>query len=228
MYDVIITGNSVPGIGSVGGRGAVSITAKMPESYDISIQSDFDAPYSQSADSILGAGSHAASKALGGTLDLTQKLGPISISSQAASAQIWQGASPIDISIPLEFYAEDDARSDVVDKVRLLKKLSLPSKTPGTLGWAPPGPRVFASISSFTNALKAAAGSIGALQSIDGNISIAIGPFLRFPSVVIVSVTTQFNTMFGTDGSPMVAKSDVAFRTFLTPTAEDVDAMMGG
>jgi len=63
------------------------------------------------------------------------------------------------------------------------------------------------------------------INAIDNNISIYIGNFLFFPSVVITDVSQAYNVLIAPDGSPSRATVNVSFRTFYIPTQNDLDEM---
>ncbi len=63
------------------------------------------------------------------------------------------------------------------------------------------------------------------INSIDNNISLYIGNFLFFPSVVITDVSQAYNVLIAPDGSPSRATVNVSFRTFYIPTQGDLDQM---
>jgi hypothetical protein len=50
-----------------------------------------------------------------------------------------------------------------------------------------------------------------------------IGKFIYYKSVVITDVDTTYDTKMDENGFPIRARLNVSFRTFLTPTKEDLD-----
>lgn len=63
------------------------------------------------------------------------------------------------------------------------------------------------------------------VNSIVNNISLYIGTFLYFPSVVITDVSPTYDVMIGPDDNPLRATVNVNFRTFYIPTQNDIDIM---
>ncbi len=63
------------------------------------------------------------------------------------------------------------------------------------------------------------------VNAIDNNISLYIGQFLFFPSVVITDVSQAYNVLIAPDRNPSRATVNVTFRTFYIPTQRDLDVM---
>lgn len=82
------------------------------------------------------------------------------------------------------------------------------------------------------SAKSAAAGAGKALDALienpKNNISLYIGRFLRFPSVVIQSVSQTYDTIFDKRGLPLKANVDVTFSTWYVPVKSDVDRIFQG
>jgi len=78
-------------------------------------------------------------------------------------------------------------------------------------------------LSGTQDALTQGLQAIDANVTIRNNISVTIGEFLSFPSVVITGVTPSFEMILGPDQRPMFALAQVSFRTMFIPTAEDID-----
>lgn len=57
------------------------------------------------------------------------------------------------------------------------------------------------------------------------NVSLLVGKFMRFPSVVVVDVGSVYNTIFDTFGNPVRASVNVTFKTLMTPTQDDLNRM---
>jgi hypothetical protein len=63
------------------------------------------------------------------------------------------------------------------------------------------------------------------VNSIVNNISLYIGQFMYFPSVVVTDVSPTFDVVLSPDGKPMRATVNVGFRTFYVPTENDIENM---
>lgn len=86
---------------------------------------------------------------------------------------------------------------------------------------------------SVVGSAKSAAAGVGsALDSIlenpKNNITLYIGRFLRFPSVVIQSVSQTYDTIFNDKGLPLKANVDVTFSTWYVPVKSDIDRIFQG
>ncbi len=63
------------------------------------------------------------------------------------------------------------------------------------------------------------------VNAVKNNISLYIGQFQYFPSVVVTDVSPTFDVVLGPDKNPVRASVIVQFRTFYTPTARDIEGM---
>lgn len=63
------------------------------------------------------------------------------------------------------------------------------------------------------------------VNSVKNNISLYIGQFQYFPSVVVTDVSPTFDVVLGPDKNPQRATVIVQFKTFYTPTARDIEGM---
>lgn len=180
------------------------VVARLPEELQFQLSSEWDTPLLQ------GGG-------VGGILEsLVQEGFGVSTKTQFASAQVWSGSSPIEITLPLEFYAENNPRLEVIDPIIKLAKMALPRKSGGNGAserglFVPPGPRIF----GFNT------------QNIQNDqITIDIGNFLNFKKVVIVSVNPVFKTRdMLASGEPLSVTCEVVFRSMFSLTGEDFESM---
>lgn len=234
------SGERLGGLNTPGGN---VISAYLPENFQFAFSSAYDQPFSQGF--IQNSPLQGLSKMMGGSL-----------TTQAMTAQVWQGTPSPEFSLSLVFMAENDPIEEVVRPISRLSKMALPGVINGLGGMlTPPGPRI-----SITDVAKAATNASGASGSTDNkdlaantdftqrvlqagtqklaglsktlktptnNISLRIGRFLYFPSVVISSVSQTYDTMFDTRGKPLKATVDVTFTTFFVPTKDDVDEIFG-
>lgn len=63
------------------------------------------------------------------------------------------------------------------------------------------------------------------VNSIVNNISLYVGDFLYFPSVVITDVSQAYDILIAPDNNPYRATVNVTFKTFYIPTQADLDVM---
>lgn len=175
------------------------VVCRAPEDLSLQLTSDWD--------NAIDGGSVASVIELGAQEALGR-----STKSQFASAQIWAGTSPINITISLEFHAEENPRQEVLNPIIELTKMALPrqSGSGGSKGlFVPPGPRIFNKDGTSND-----------------NISITLGNFLQFRKVIITDVSPVFSTRdMGKDGIPLRAKCDVTFRTSFSLTGADFENM---
>lgn len=63
------------------------------------------------------------------------------------------------------------------------------------------------------------------VNAIVNNISLYVGDFLYFPSVVVTDVSQAYDVLIAPDNNPSRATVNVTFKTFYTPTQRDLDIM---
>lgn len=236
------------------------IEAWLPEQVTTDVTAEYEAPYAQ--------GLNQAFPSLGA---LARFLG-VNLTTQALTAQVWQGGSFITIQLPLIFQAETSAALDVMDPIKKLYKLVMPSDPVGGGLLRAPGPRmdlkklasngleavsqtVSGGFSALTepsvaqgdmkdtgstvastlnrwvdkganvadNTAKTVSSAI--VNSVVNNISLYIGQFLYFPSVVITDVSPAYDVILANDKNPIRATVNVNFKTFYIPTDRDLDSM---
>lgn len=143
--------------------------------------------------------------------------GPITFTSKRLSAQEWEGSEPLDLQLPLHFFATQDAGLEVIEPIRKLMKMALPRKRrqdSDDTFLVPPGPvpRVFGSNSEADR------------DPNSDRINVYIGNYCRITDMFIsVIQQIEFLGKLSTDGIPMEAKCNVVFRTLFSPIADDVD-----
>jgi len=239
----------------------IIVEAWLPETLMLDVAAKYDAPFEQ------GLGSLSS---LAGISSMARFLG-LSLTTQAMTAQVWQGGSFIDLSIPLVFQTENSAANDVMLPIKQLLSLTMP-KDPGGGGFlTAPGPRIDinklgsngidlvksagGAISDAVTGIISGSGSVSdtgktlapgssfldraankandvaktvsnaLVNSVTNNISLYIGQFLYFPSVVITDVSPTYDVVLGVDKNPVRASVNVGIRTFYMPTSQDIETM---
>lgn len=107
----------------------INIVAPMPDQFVFDTAATYEAPFAQG---LFGNGLIANIARLGG----------LSLTSQALTAQLWQGSSETQLSVDLEFQAEFDPISEVRDQILKLMKLTTPSRDAATGMIRSPGPQL--------------------------------------------------------------------------------------
>jgi hypothetical protein len=234
----------------------IIVDAWLPETVGLDVNANYDAPYAQ--------GIGAINDKLGA---LAQFIG-MNLTTQAMTAQLWQGGSFINFQIPFIFQAESNAEIDVMRPIKDLLRLTMP-RDPSVGGiLEAPGPHIDikklaqnasqagqSSLSNLTsqgasglvdtakqvvnngldmndlakakdqanNIAKQASRLI--VNSVVNNISLYIGKFMYFPSVVVTDVSPTYDVVLNNAGKPMRATVNVGFRTFYIPTQNDIELM---
>lgn len=235
----------------------IVVTAPMPESFMFDSQSNYEAPFSQGLFGGQGALSNIA------------KLGGLKLTSQALTAQIWQGSNETQLGLDLEFVAETDPISEVRDPIISLMKLTTPSYDPASGMLRSPGPQIDTTLAAqiwqdSTNQVKDVASSVyntftgtaktssmrdSNTTSTDGSsnsnndptkpnlgtgegwqnkiknvITIQIGSYAYFPSVVITNVQKTYQSQIdAVTGLPMHAKVSIQFKPLFLLLDSDID-----
>jgi hypothetical protein len=241
----------------------ILVEAWLPETVMVDINATYEAPFAQGLGSI---------GALQGISEFARYIG-LSMTTQAMTAQVWQGGAFIEFSMPLIFQAEDSAGNDVMVPIMNLMRLTMP-KEPTAGGFLQaPGPRIDPKklaqngIDSFNDAFtlaRDAANRVNSSQvnsptdtsktavsrlsdfaasgyakanevaktlsnrlvnSVSNNISLYIGQFQYFASVVITDVSPTYDVVLAADKNPLRATVNVNFRTFFIPTDQDIESM---
>jgi len=275
-----------------GTQKSVHITGWLPESVSFDASAQYEAPFAS------GLSGMFPFNLVGG--NLLRALG-VSLITQVMTAQVWQGSSEIEFSLPIIFQAEADSVTEVIGPIKQLLKMIVPNDPTGGGLLEAPGPHIdidklkssvnaalspldplygqtvtqvksaiaggSASISGYASqgttawgravtaygsakslmhdavssplslATSAASGlknlankglvamTTPILNAIVNNISVHIGSWLYFPAVVITSVSQDYDVLITPDGNPGRVKVNVTFKTFFTPTQQDVDFM---
>lgn len=176
-----------------------TVVARAPQELSLSLNSEWDTPLAQNGISSV------VEVAIQEGLNLSKQ-------HQYASAQVWSGSSPIEITLDLEFQAEEDPVREVVQPIINLGKMLLPELKgdQGDLGFfTPPGPKVFNKGRQF-----------------EDFITVSLGGFMVFKKVIVLSVNPVYNVRdMGVSGLPLRATCSVTFRTYLSLTGSDFASM---
>jgi len=184
---------------------------------------------------------HPLATLAGGATGLILSQAGVSKVAELMSVAVWEGTSPVEMTLPLEFIAEKpgSAMKEVLIPIRTLLQMALPSRIggnfklnvpsvdiPGTsvstpalsldfgAVLAPPGP---VPSPGFAKAFGTDPGEI---------ITIEIGKFLKFERVVITGATASFPAIVDKAGIPMRGTVELSFMTSVTPTKEGMVKIM--
>ena len=172
-----------------------------------------------------------------------------SLITKATSRRVWQGSSPMVLSLRLRFEAVEDTFTDVVEPVRLLQSIALPSEPQGgvvdfeevkktveahgavealsklpVLG--PPGPSPF-TLEGILNAERSwnEVSETEIIEGLKGGdiIVVDIGKFLTFWNVIVREVSALHHIKFDPSGNPVSADVNVIFETYEMITKESLE-----
>ncbi len=124
---------------------------------------------------------------------------------KSATGHVWMGTEAISFQMQLQFDADEDVYSDVYEPVEKLITWASPSYNGGGMMTAP-GPNL-------------------AYQT--NRMSLRIGNFLYFDSVIIPNLDITWHSMMHYSGIPIAADVEIEFKTFYTLTREDILAIFG-
>ena len=157
---------------------------------------------------------------------LAQLITKKSLITRQTSRRVWQGTSPITISMTLKFEAYEDPQREVVRPCMRIQQMALPSegeKTSGPFGFLPtlkpPGPSPF-KIDQFKNLSKEDTSAIEKYLSDGDDISISIGSIVTFRPVIIKDAEVVFGTRLTSNGDPISATLNIVFETYEILTKE--------
>jgi hypothetical protein len=148
------------------GLAGPTVTAPLPESTAYDTSSEYATPFAQG---MLGSGNAATA---------LSSLG-VRLTTQAMTAQLWQGATENDMSLELDFQTYDDPDADVRQPVLTLLKLAAASVDAATGLLKSPGPRISlqdtgkilsSSGSTLLNESKQALNALGSVTGISGTL----------------------------------------------------------
>lgn len=217
----------------------VTVVGFLPENINVSLNSSYGTPFEQLNVANLAGG------AIGGELgQAIASIGGMTGMLQAMTIQVWQGSSGLDMSIPLVLTANDDP-SEITQAIMNLYKLSAPSAPGGLFSlMVPPGPSFKAldklkaiAASAGREVAEAVTGGAGGennfiedvkntlAEGMRNQISVTIGNYLYFPSVVVKGIDTNFTNYLSPDASgnrPWKAEVTVQFSTLWNPSVEDM------
>lgn len=151
----------------------------------------------------------------------TQAVAHKALVTRFSTRRIWKGTQPISITLRMKFEAISDPENDVILPTMRLQQLALPSvgnvKFAGITPVTPPGP------SPFKLPIQ------GAPEDRGEEITIKIGRFLTFSSVIVKSASVTYATRVDKQGRPLSAKADMVFQTYEIYTKEQLrDSYYGG
>lgn len=147
-------------------------------------------------DSLMGVGRRVAGAT--GMLNTTVKW---------ATAQVWEGPSPIRGGLAFEFVAESDPEKDVILPIKFLCKLATPVNWKDVL--IPPGPSI-----------------AGRFLGKGVNIKVRVGNIVHFDNVVIDSVNCEMDTILSIKQHKLLhSRVDLSFMSFFAVDNEDIDNM---
>lgn len=141
-----------------------------------------------------------------GAFDFMSRLIGENIMVQELSRMMWMNTTPIELPLTLTFDARNSAFEDVFKPMRALELLALPDLH---------GPLLTAPGPSAKNPNR-------------NRISIFIGRMWYFPSVVITSVSSAYDTKMAADGYPISGQTEITFSTDMVYSKADWAAVTGG
>ena len=241
----------------------ITVTAALPDTIAFDVSSQYQAPFAQ--------GINVSDKVANGL-----RLVGMSLTNQAMTAQIWQGTSDLQFTLPIILQAETDEGKDVMIPLKNLFRLTLPRvdqeggllRSPGPqldleklaqnsgaatsvlrdgvqaqtvhagklasaiggamIGDDDEGLTSYASSSKEARATMdtASSTSSGVIHAATKNIiTLKVGRFMKFPSVVVETVSLTGNVQPLASGVLQRVEVSVTFRTFMIPTANELDTI---
>jgi len=136
----------------------------------------------------------------------------LSIRTSATTRRKWNGSSPISITLKLKFEAVNDVYREVLLPCSGLQGLALPSAHETLPLVRPPGPNPY-NIPQLAKAIAAGRGNTEASGVRGENISVNIGEFLGFTSIIVKDVKITYENRMSVNG-PIGAEVEFTFETY--------------
>lgn len=206
--DDIISVNNMYRMKLYNNAGTVKFEGFIPPEFSITLSSAWNSPYANT--SLLELGSTA----LGNAASAGMKVAGGSSMMKAASAQVWQGPSYLDIDLPVFLDAYSDTQIEVVNNVVELLSLGAPSEGIGGI-LIPPGPAPLSQVANEVTGTEM-------LDSAEA-FHLDIGNFFSMSPAVINNVTAAFdNVMEDGTGNPLTCDFVLQVRSYFAVTREDL------
>lgn len=198
-------------------RASTPIKAYLPDTVSLTVASDWSAPFADATE---------------GKLNTLASLFGASLKTRASTAQIWQGSTPIEVTIPFVLTAETDPAEEIMFPISELMKLCLPAAKDGR--FLPPGPNFKSyllshatSDSSTDKTIRSLAKNSKKIGAPGESITVEVGKFMVFDRVVLLSVSPTFSTQrLHHSGLPLKAEVEITFRKYTTSVKDEVDRML--
>ena len=183
------------------------VIAYSPPEYSLAVSSSWDSPYADLTGGSVGTALNATG---------------LTVKNKATSTLIWSGSTPIELSLPLQFFAESDAGYEVRDPILRLMKMAVPGELDAGL-YTPPGP-TYVDVKKLVTEKGYKGGDYGGGDKID----VLVGRFLRFTNVVISAVSVTYGSSKSPEGIPINAEAELSFSTHTTLAKDDLTALFTG
>lgn len=162
-----------------------------------------------------------------GVAEKAMSLNGKSIRSQALSALAWQGVSRDDIEVKMNFFAESDARLDVVTNLGNLMKLLLPSRDGKILRAPGPAP-TDAWVNGAINVFQSGAINAPDNGPLSGAITLKVGRWFFLSPAVITRVVLSVPAMYDAQGYPVQASATITLSPYVVPVGDDIATIIRG
>jgi hypothetical protein len=137
----------------------------------------------------------------------------------AASVQVWTGITPLSFTLPLSFRAYKDPKTEVIDPLRTLLKMSSPAKVAGGAFMRAPGPNLW----NILEGLKGSAQGAAFLLNLPNAITMYFGRNIVVPGLVVDNIAVKmYNRAERKSGLPIACEVTVGLRTIVAYSGDDV------
>lgn len=167
----------------------IKIVAEMPNDINVSIAQDYENPFKMVSNATLNA--------------LAQRFAGQALTWDTSALYTWVGSTALQLTLDLDFVVDENSKSEMVDPVKQLIKLSVPMRGGTLRNLLPPTSKMSPTI-------------------------VSIGQFLYLKDVIIISVAPTFTRPILGDGVPMRMPFTVVMQTRFIPCVQDIDEMFFG
>lgn len=194
----------------VGGRD-VLFQDNIAQGLRLTLDEDLNIQLSSNFEPLYSGGGNLGADLLG---QISKDVGFTGFSSQFKQFgfQVWKNTQPVTLNLNLRFYMGKtnafSGRTEVVNPMRAIMNLNLPSEGGAAGSLITPGPSV---LDLFGGGSEASKGR---------TISLSVGNVIRFPKVIVRSVQPTFSSNVDTEGYPIEGKLAVEIQTLFNATTE--------
>lgn len=204
-------------------QGNVVFKAWMPESIGVVLSNNWEASFAQTLQEKLNSATLGLANGVNAAFGYTPR-------AQSLTALLWQGNSSTEFQLPCKIYASSDVVAEIINPLKNLIAVALPTKTQGGIDPILSKVGSFNDLGDSAKALAGAAKNLGWFKapstphgrsSGEERLDLYIGTFMQINDVVIQDIQFTMPNRIHKSGSPVSCEVTITLLTGETPAAED-------